>query len=163
MWKHLLEMEGVLTSSEIPHANCKSSEDTEMVFCVSLGIMGRIAPASCRKKTLFWEGSKLAGQSVGCHGLHSRGKFGCDKRWPILTDQEEFWVEHSLKGARRNLYPEFDFFQLHKAHLNSGGLFPFSCLYNTEAYWEFLRGREIRCGLHMRHFWRMVFAFFYVG
>lgn len=38
-------MEGTLTSSELPHLNGKSSEDTEMVFCVSLGIMGGITPA----------------------------------------------------------------------------------------------------------------------
>lgn len=50
-------MEGTLTSSEIPHLNGKNSEDTEMVFCVSLGIMGGITPAE--KKPY------LSGQEAG--------------------------------------------------------------------------------------------------
>lgn len=86
-----------------------------------------------QKRNLIWEGRKLAGQPVGCHGLHSRGDLGCEKQWPTIADREDFWTGDSLNGTHKSLSPEFDLVQLCKAHLNSGGLFFFGCLYPTEA------------------------------
>lgn len=76
-----------------------------------------------QKRNLIWEGRKLAGQPVGCRGLHSRGKLGCEKHWPTIADREDFWAGDSLNGTHKSLSPEFDLVQLCKAHLNNGGLF----------------------------------------